>query len=192
MPVLFRTSAPVEPRPTDAAQHRFSTGETMKLSRSQTAVLGVRFNEAADQVSNEFKGLDLAQQYRNAFARLLKWDPLGRVAMLGTDQRDLFLPLLAEFLSSTVQENGYIFDFGGGDGQTFNLVSSYVARGTTISVEEPNAEYLEDYKRSIDLNPRLKSGIFLASGLEQMPEFAVENNIELPQNETVSRNTDHR
>jgi hypothetical protein len=46
-------------------------------------------------VCNEFEGLDTYRGYHNAFARVLKPDPLGRVLMLGTDQRDLFVPLLS-------------------------------------------------------------------------------------------------
>ena len=50
-----------------------------------------RFEEARLLIRHEFDGLDAHAQYFNAFARLLKADPLGRVAMLGTDQRDQFV-----------------------------------------------------------------------------------------------------
>lgn len=52
-----------------------------------------RFDEALTLVVNEFEGLDGDRRYRNAFARVPKPDPLERVVMLGTDQRDLFVPL---------------------------------------------------------------------------------------------------
>ena len=61
-----------------------------------------RFDEALELVLNEFTGLDTERQYRNAFARLLKPDPLDRVLMMGTDQRDLFVPVLRTTVASSV------------------------------------------------------------------------------------------
>ena len=71
----------------------------VQIDREQTRRLAARFDEAMDTIANEFTALDTHQQYRNAFSRLLKWDPLGRVLMLGTDQRDLFAPELRSFNS---------------------------------------------------------------------------------------------
>ncbi len=56
------------------------------------ADLSPRLDEAPTLVVNEFDGLDSDRQYRNAFARVPKPGPLQRVPMLGTDQRDLFVP----------------------------------------------------------------------------------------------------
>jgi hypothetical protein len=49
-----------------------------QIDREQTRRLAARFDEAMDIIANEFTALDTHQQYRNAFSRLLKWDPLGR------------------------------------------------------------------------------------------------------------------
>ena len=95
---------------------------------------------------NEFAGLDPHRQYRNAFARLLKPDPLGRVLMMGTDQRDMFVPELRRAIETSVPSDGHIFDFGAGDGQTFALVADSVPQGTRVSIEEPNPEYLANYR----------------------------------------------
>jgi len=65
------------------------------IDRAETRRLAARFDEAMDIIANEFTALDTHQQYRNPSSRLLKWDPLGRVLMLGTDQRDLFVPELS-------------------------------------------------------------------------------------------------
>ena len=48
------------------------------IDTAATGLLGSRLDEALELVRNEFTGLDLERQYRNAFARLLKPDPLGR------------------------------------------------------------------------------------------------------------------
>jgi hypothetical protein len=59
----------------------------IQIDAKKAENLAPQFDEAVELVRNEFDGLDLHRQYRNAFARLLKSDPLGRVLMMGTDQR---------------------------------------------------------------------------------------------------------
>jgi hypothetical protein len=60
----------------------------IQIDRARARDLGFQFDEALEIVGNEFEGLEPHRQYRNAFARVLKPDPLGRVLMMGTDQRD--------------------------------------------------------------------------------------------------------
>jgi hypothetical protein len=57
-------------------------GMSREIDKAQTRGLAARFEEAMDIVANEFTALDMHQQYRNAFSRLLKWDPRGRVLCL--------------------------------------------------------------------------------------------------------------
>jgi hypothetical protein len=114
------------------------------IDTAATGLLGSRLDEALELVRNEFTGLDLERQYRNAFARLLKPDPLGRVLMLGTDQRDLFIPVLRSIVVDRVPAGGHLLDLGAGDGQTFSLLADAVPAGTTVSFEEPNPHYFDD------------------------------------------------
>jgi hypothetical protein len=72
----------------------------IQIDRSRAEKLAAQFDEAIELVRNEFEGLDPHRQYRNAFARLLKPDPLGRVLMMGTDQRDMFVPELRRTIES--------------------------------------------------------------------------------------------
>jgi hypothetical protein len=102
--------------------------------------------EALDLVRNEFAGLDPHRQYRNAFSRLLKPDPLGRVPMMGTDQRDMFAPELRRVIETSVPNDGHIFDFGAGDGQPSPWSPIQWPQGTRVSIEEPNPEYLANYR----------------------------------------------
>ena len=125
-----------------------------------------RFDEAADIIENEFSSLTLDQQYRNAFARLLKQDPLDRVQMLGTDQRDLFTPVLGNLISESMTEPGHLIDFGGGDGQTFHLVADNVPSQSRVSIVEPNEKYLDQYRTYLENHSQLQLGSSLASGLE--------------------------
>ncbi len=112
-----------------------------------------RFDEALELVLNEFTGLDAARQYHNAFARLLKPDPLDRVLMMGTDQRDLFVPVLRTTIAGSVPTGGHVLDFGAGDGQTFVLIADAVPAGTTVSFEEPDAHYVTDYRAMLAGQP---------------------------------------
>jgi hypothetical protein len=66
----------------------------IQIDRKRAENFAPQFGEALELVRNEFDGLDLHRQYRNAFSRLLKPDPLGRVLMMSTDQRDMFVPEL--------------------------------------------------------------------------------------------------
>lgn len=115
----------------------------------RTAPSPERFEEARLILSNEFGGLDTHQQYLNAFSRLLKWDPLGRVAMMGTDQRDQFVSLIRSILSARPREPQSIFDVGCGDGATFELIADVLPAGSEIDLLDPNTDYLAAYARRI-------------------------------------------
>ena len=119
----------------------------IQIDTRAAAALSPRLDEALTLVVNEFDGLDGDRQYRNAFARVLKPDPLRRVPMLGTDQRDLFVPAVRRLVSEAVPPGGHVLDLGGGDGQTFALLADRLPAGTRVSVLEPNAGYAEDYLR---------------------------------------------
>jgi SAM-dependent methyltransferase len=158
---------------------------TIQIDRSTAQGMAPRFDEAMDLIQNEFGGCDAHRQYRNAFARLLKWDPLGRVLMLGTDQRDLFVPQLRRAIAELVPEGGAIFDFGCGDGQTLALAADAIPAGVTLSFEDPNPDYVERYRRFVESRPGLRIGAALATGFEELDETARRRGIALPENRSV-------
>ena len=121
-------------------------------------------------VVNEFTGLDPHDQYHNAFSRLLKWDPLGRVLMLGTDQRDQFIPELRRAIADFVPAAGAVFDFGCGDGQTLALAIDAFPAGTRISFEDPNPDYIARYRRMVASRSNLELGVALLCSLLGMPQ----------------------
>ena len=129
--------------------------------------LALRFDEALTLVRNEFKGLDLDAQYRNAFARVLKRDPLRRVGMCGTDQRDRFIPTLRKIAAETVPAGGRLLDIGGGDGQTFALLADQLPREVSVSLIEPNAGYARDYRAWLETQPHLRPGAVLVAGFDE-------------------------
>lgn len=142
------------------------------LSSVRTRQLAPQFDEGLELVCNEFDGLDTHRQYRNAFARLLKPDPLGRVLMMGTDQRDLFVPDLRRTIQTCVPRDGHIFDFGAGDGQTFGLVAASVPSGTRVSIEDPNPEYLASYAAFLKTQSHLRSGVTVEVGFDEIDSAA--------------------
>lgn len=162
------------------------------IHRTSAAELSARLDEALEIVCNEFRGLDPHQQYRNSFARVLKIDPLGRVTMMGTDQRDLFIPSLRAAIEACVPARGvsaggvpaggHIFDFGAGDGQTFARVADRVPEGTTVSLEEPNPDYVADYVAFLERQPHLKPGVAHTVGLDELVSGVRQGTLELPEN----------
>src|ERR1700748_805825 len=115
------------------------------ITREFVAAHAARFDDALEITKNEFRSLDAHAQYTNAFARLLKWDPLDRVAMLGTDQRELFIPVLKELIRAqrgAVSGSFSFFDIGCGDGQTFALAADEFPDRATGVILDPNAYYL--------------------------------------------------
>jgi len=143
-------------------------------------------DEALDYVLNEFHGLDLDQQYRNAFARLLKKDPLERVAMLGTDQRDLFIPLVKDAAKDSLSQKGHIFDFGAGDGQTFLLFADSLPMETTVSIEEPNEKYAARYWESIRSIKSLRHGVLLVTDFDSIDDHTKKHNLATPKNSSIN------
>jgi SAM-dependent methyltransferase len=152
----------------------------IQIDREKALNLAFQLDEALDLVRNEFEGLDPHRQYRNAFARLLKPDPLGRVLMMGTDQRDLFVPELRRAIETSVPSDGHIFDFGAGDGQTFALVADAVPQGTRVSLEEPNPEYLASYRAFLRAKAHLRTGLALAAEFDEIDAAAERSGEKLP------------
>src|ERR1041385_6039598 len=144
----------------------------IQIDQKRAESLALQFDEALELVRNEFAGLDLHRQYRNSFARLLKPDPLGRVLMMGTDQRDMFTPELRRAIETSVPSDGHVFDFRAGDGQTFGLVADSVPQGTRVSIEEPNPEYLANYRAFLNTKTHLQPGIALAAEFDAIDAAA--------------------
>ena len=156
-----------------------------QIDRLRATELSPRLDEALEIVCNEFDGLDADRQYRNAFSRVLKGDPLRRVSMMGTDSRDLFIPLLRRAIENHVPAGGHLFDFGAGDGQSFALVADAVPDGTVVSIEEPNPAYLADYVAFLERQAHLRVGAAISARLDELEEGASRNGIDLPEAESV-------
>ncbi len=109
----------------------------------------------AKLVSLELSGRTSEEIYELCFSRLLAPDPAqfasargkspaGKVLMMGTDQRDLFVPLLrreARYLNA----GSIVADLGCGDGQTSKLLWDRLKSDITLEYLDPNEHYLEGY-----------------------------------------------
>ncbi len=157
----------------------------IQIDRKKAESLAAQFDEALDLARNEFDGLDPHRQYRNAFHRLLKPDPLGRVLMMGTDQRDMFVPELRRAIETSVPSGGHVFDFGAGDGQTFALVADAVPQGTRVSLEEPNPEYLANYRAFLKTKAHLRPGMALAAEFDEIDAAAERSGETLPSDRSI-------
>ncbi len=155
------------------------------IDRAAAAELSPQLDDALAVICNEFESLDPHRQYHNAFSRVVKSDPLGRVLMMGTDQRDLFVPLLRRAVETFVPRDGQIFDFGAGDGQTFSCVAAAVPAGSTISIEEPNPAYVAAYQAVLQRQPHLRPGIVLDADIDELVAKAARGAIELPAPGTI-------
>ena len=144
----------------------------IQIDQARARDLAPQLDDALKIVCNEFDGLDAHRGYHNAFARALKPDPLGRVLMLGTDQRDLFVPLLRRTVAEQVPAGGQIFDIGAGDGQTFGYIADAVPAGTIVSIAEPNPAYLAAYQGFLERQPHLRGGAAVLAGLDALDEEA--------------------
>jgi SAM-dependent methyltransferase len=128
-----------------------------------------RLAEARLLVRQEFDGLDAHAQYFNAFARLLKADPLGRVQMLGTDQRDRFVPTIRESLAAGPQGALAILDVGCGDGATFELFANAIPPGSVIDLVDPNTDYVAAYAGRLMRRDDVRLGARHVAGFEPDP-----------------------
>ena len=128
------------------------------ITADACAAMRDQFRDARLMVAHEFRGLDTHDQYYNAFARVLKRDPLERVAMLGTDQRDQFVPVLRRLIAEGGDAPRRILDIGCGDGQTFALIADTVPAGSTIDLIDPNEDYVRAYTDRVAAMPNLTLG----------------------------------
>jgi SAM-dependent methyltransferase len=112
------------------------------------------FRVYEQQLALELGGLSGLQINELTFARLTKPDPLHlfgserggeKVLMLGTDQRDLLVPKLAETLLA-LPPGGLVLDIGSGDGQTTGYALEGRSEPLCLVPLDPMAASLEQYQ----------------------------------------------
>jgi hypothetical protein len=128
--------------------------DSFPLTAAELRKHASEFHVYEHQLALELGGLSGLQINELAFARLTKPDPLRlfgsdcggeEVLMLGTDQRDMLVPKLAETLL-VLPPGGYVLDIGSGNGQT----TSYALEGRSEPLcfvpVDPMEDSLERYQ----------------------------------------------
>lgn len=137
------------------------------------------FHVYEQQLALELAGLSGLQINDLTFARLTKPDPLRLfgsdcagegVLMLGTDQRDMLVPKLAETLL-VLPSGGYVLDIGSGDGQT----TSYALEGRSellcLVPVDPMEDSLQRYQDVFRTgHPKISVPRVIASGIDELIE----------------------
>lgn len=136
------------------------TNNLNNVSRVPISVKGLEtlkadIDEAVKLITLEADGKSFDDFYTLCFSRLIRTDPYSytdikmsesdSVLMLGTDQRDFFVPYLigeANYLS----KESRIFDIGSGDGQTSKYLLEEISEQQNISILDTNTHYLSAYE----------------------------------------------
>lgn len=136
----------------------------------------------------ELRGLNEHEIYEVAYARLLKANPYaafalpqpvaGRaVLMLGTDQRDHFVPLLQEE-AERLADGDPVFDIGCGDGQTTAMALARVRCRPLGNFLEPNEAYAAAYARRLARSALpMREGVGFLEGIDSLLGRAGEDDV---------------
>ena len=137
------------------------------------------FHVFEQQLALELGGLSGLQINELTFARLTKPDPLRlfgldrggeEVLMLGTDQRDMLVPKLAETL--LVQPSGgYVLDIGSGNGQTTSYALEGRSEPLCLVPVDPMEDSLQGYQDLFrTVHPKTSVPRVIASGIDELIE----------------------
>jgi SAM-dependent methyltransferase len=137
----------------------------------------------------ELGGLSGLQINELTFARLTKPDPLrlfgsdrsgDGVLMLGTDQRDMLVPKLAETLL-VLPPGGYVLDIGSGDGQTTGYALEGRSDPLYLIPLDPMEDSLQQYQDLFRTrHPKVSVPRVIASGIDELIEAQIADPGTLP------------
>lgn len=138
----------------------------------------------------ELGGLSGLQINELTFARLTKPDPLRLfgsdrsgegVLMLGTDQRDMLVPKLAETLL-VLPPGGYVLDIGSGDGQTTGYALEGRSEPLCLVPLDPMEDSLQQYQDLFRTrHPKVSVPRVIASGIDELIEAQIADPGTLPE-----------
>lgn len=137
------------------------------LTPLEIQLLEQQLLEAGENVKRRFRGCSADEIYTLAFSLLLRPDPFTILAkrphydsvpgelplMLGTNERDLFAPVLTR-LAQTLPKRARVFDVGGGDGKTTALLLAAAEAEVKLTLLEPNPAYTKMYRALLAKMPQ--------------------------------------
>jgi SAM-dependent methyltransferase len=140
------------------------------------------FHVYEQRLALEFGGLSGLQINELAFARLTQPDPLRLfgldgdgegVLMLGTDQRDMLVPKLAETLL-LLPPGGYVLDIGSGDGQTTGYALEGRSESLCLIPLDPMEDSLRRYQALFRAcHPKISVPRVIASEIDELIESQI-------------------
>jgi SAM-dependent methyltransferase len=135
------------------------------------------FRVYEQRLALELGGLSALQINELTFARLTKPDPLRLfgedlsgegVLMLGTDQRDMLVPKLAETLLA-LPIGGYVLDIGSGDGQTTGYALEGRSEPLCLVPVDPMEDSLQGYQDLFRTgHSKISIPRVIASGIDEL------------------------
>jgi SAM-dependent methyltransferase len=148
------------------------------------------FHAYEDLLALELGGRSGLQINELAFARLTKPDPLRLfgldrdgegVLMLGTDQRDMLVPKLAETLL-VVPAGGCVLDIGSGDGRTTSCALEGRSEPLSLVPVDPMEDSLHRYQDLFRTgHPEISISHVIASGIDELIETQIADPGTLPE-----------
>ena len=147
------------------------------------------FHVYEQQLALELGGLSGLQINELTFARLTKPDPLRLfgldcgegVLMLGTDQRDMLVPKLAETLM-VLPSGGYVLDIGSGNGQTTSYALEKRSEPLCLVPVDPMEDSLQGYQDLFHAgHPKISVPRVIASGIDELIEAQIKDPSTLPE-----------
>lgn len=151
----------------------------LHLTADAIAASAPLFEAAERQLLLELRGLNAHEIYEVAYARLLKASPYAAfslpqsaacraVLMLGTDQRDHFVPLLHDE-AERLADGDPVFDIGCGDGQTTAMAFAGIRCRPLGNFLEPNEAYAAAYARRLACGALpMRAGVCFVEGIDSL------------------------
>jgi len=134
----------------------------------------------------EFRSLNGSEVHEAAFSRILKANPYAvfqvpntapnrDVIMLGTDQRDYFVPLVREE-AQRLSDGDPVFDIGCGDGQTTARAFENIQCKPVANILDPTEAYIAEYEKLIDTGMvPLRKGQSFVEGIDALMDRSTED-----------------
>lgn len=141
----------------------------IRLTAENLACARPVFDEYARLLQLETRALTDGEVYEAVFSRALKPNPYtafrmaaaapdAAVLMMGTDQRDLFVPLVT-LEADRLRDGDAVFDIGCGDGQTTAKAFGGIRCRPVVNFLDPNEKYVAHYEAGLRAGmPRLARG----------------------------------
>jgi SAM-dependent methyltransferase len=145
------------------------------VSRADAAHYQQALELGSHKLQTELRARTNAEVYELCFSRLTRADPFGLFPtanvrgpislMIGTDQRDQFVPILKRH-GSLIRHGDHVLDLGCGDGQMSRFLWGQIKHPCAVTLVDPNEPYLTAHAQIISSMPNVSVGEALAMPMD--------------------------